>query len=223
MNFVSVKTIMNNLLEHPLLKDLTLDKVVRHTADFIQLVGMPEVFETKETTLEVNKYKAELPCDFFELIQVKYTDNCRTNYLKKSVSSFKDKCENSYTYRIEGGVLWTSIESGNIDISYRAIKLDDNGFPMLPNDIYFIKALELYIKKFYFRILFDTGDINRFQMNEIDTDYNLALAQCVNHLGMPSPEDVANYAIMFSQFIPDRRASDYGYSTLNIEVKQTIQ
>lgn len=223
MNYISIKTIMNNLLEHPLLKDLTLDKVVRHTADFIQLVGMPEILENKETTLRVNKYKAELPCDFFELIQMKTKDNCVEHYFKKSTSSFKENCNNLYTYRIEGGKIWTSIESGDIDIAYRAIVLDDDGFPMLSNDIYFIKALESYIKKFYFKILFEMGDINRFQYNEIDNDYNVAIAQCVNHLGMPSPEDIANIKYMLGQFLPDHHASESGYKTLNIDIKPTVQ
>ena len=223
MNFVSIKTIMNNLMEHPMLRDLTLEKVVRHAADFIQLVGMPEILLNKEATLKVDKYKADLPCDFFELIQVR-SINCECpRFFKKSVSSFKEKCTDAYTYRIEGSKIWLSMEKGTIEISYHAIALDDDGFPMLPNDIYFIKALELYIKKFYFKILYDTGDINRFQMADVEQDYQLALAQCVNHLSMPSPEDVANIKYMLESYLLDQHGANTGYRTMTAEVKPTVQ
>jgi len=50
-----------------LLKDLTLERAVNHTINFIRIVGMPPIFEEKVTTLEVVDYRAALPCDLYKI------------------------------------------------------------------------------------------------------------------------------------------------------------
>lgn len=66
-----------------------------------------------------------------------------------------------YTYKIQGSVIYTSLKEGTIEISYRAIAVDDEGYPLIPDKSSFTRALELYIKKQCFTILFDLGKINQ--------------------------------------------------------------
>ena len=51
------------------------------------------------------------------------------------------------TYKIQGRVIYTSIKEGTIEIAYRAIAVDDEGYPLVPDKSSFSRALELYIKK----------------------------------------------------------------------------
>lgn len=75
-DYISIKVILDNLLHHPLLQDLTLERAVAYTVDFIRIIGMPPIFFEKTSELEVKDYRATLPCDFHEMIQV------RTNHEK---------------------------------------------------------------------------------------------------------------------------------------------
>lgn len=47
-----------------------------YTVDFIRIIGMPPMFIEKTAKLKIENYRAKLPCDFHEMIQV------RTNYEK---------------------------------------------------------------------------------------------------------------------------------------------
>jgi hypothetical protein len=67
LKYISIRQILDDLLEHPLLKDLTLERAVNHTINFIRIVGMPPIFEEKVVTLEVVDYRAQLPCDLYKI------------------------------------------------------------------------------------------------------------------------------------------------------------
>ena len=62
-------------MEHPLLQDVTMERVIKYAADFMQIVGVPKMFDNKTAKLEVTKYKAELPCDFYSILGVRMSDS----------------------------------------------------------------------------------------------------------------------------------------------------
>jgi hypothetical protein len=43
--FISIKVIIDRLLRHPLLQDLTFEAAIDYTVDFMRLVGVPKMFE----------------------------------------------------------------------------------------------------------------------------------------------------------------------------------
>jgi hypothetical protein len=61
---------------------------------------------------------------------------------------------------VQGRILTTSSKCTTVDISYKALMIDEEGLPMIPDNPIFLKTLELYIKKEYFTILFDMGKIS---------------------------------------------------------------
>lgn len=50
-DYISIKVILDNLLHHPLLQDLTLERAVAYAVDFIRIVGMPPMFIEKTARL----------------------------------------------------------------------------------------------------------------------------------------------------------------------------
>jgi len=74
------------------------------------------------------------------------------------MSSYKQ--DSGFCYKLQGNCIFTSIKEGTIEIAYRAIAVDEEGYPLIPDNAAFIRALELYIKKQTFTILFDLQKIN---------------------------------------------------------------
>lgn len=116
---------------------------------------MPTIFIEKTTELKIENYRAMLPCDFHEIIQVRTNLEKCGHYIsgvfRYSTDNFhmSDKTHESpdLTYKIQGRVIYTSIKEGTIEIAYRAIAVDDEGYPLIPDKSSFSRALELYIKK----------------------------------------------------------------------------
>jgi hypothetical protein len=78
---------------------------------------------------------------------------------KMNVYYSTNKGKDIPTYKIQGSCLFTSIKDGEVEIAYIGIKTDDEGYPMILDNSSYLRALELYIKKQWFTILFDMGKI----------------------------------------------------------------
>lgn len=72
LKWTSLKVIIDRLLRDPLFIGLNYETVVDYLIDFIHTVGTPELFDEKvtNTMLQISNYRATLPDDFVEPIQI---------------------------------------------------------------------------------------------------------------------------------------------------------
>lgn len=180
------------------MQDLTLETAVDYCIDFMRLVGVPDMFTEKVAVLEINNYRAALPEDFYQVNQIRTTEG---NYFRYAGDTFHThKCFDStvsadLTYKIQGGVIITSIEKGCIEISYQAIAVDEEGYPMIPDNSSFTRAVQAYIKKEWFTILFDQTKISQQAFQQAQQDYAWAVGDCrseFNRLTIDKAESLFN-------------------------------
>ncbi len=220
-DYISIKVVIDNLLNHPLLQDLTLERVVAYTVDFIRILGMPPMFIEKTQQLEIKDYRAQLPCDFHEMIQVRTNQEKCGHYVggvfRYSTDNFhmsEVKHESpDLTYKIQGRVIYTSIKEGTIEIAYRAMPVDDEGYPLVPDKSSFTRALELYIKKQCFTILFDLGKINQAVFANVQQDYAWAVGQAQSDLIRPSIDEMQSITNALNTLLPRVNQHSKGFIT----------
>ena len=174
--YINIKVVLDRILRHPLMQDLSLETAVDYTIDFMRIVGMPRMFTEKVVRIPIDKYRALLPCDYYQTIQVRIPGGHALVY---STDSFHMSNKgNSSTYKIQGNIIYTSIESGELELAYLAISTDADGYPLLPDNSSFTRALELYIKKQWFTILFDLGKITSAVLQNTQQEYAWAVGDC---------------------------------------------
>lgn len=211
---------MDRLTRHPLLTDIPLETVIDYTADFIRIVGTPSVFLEKTYDIEINEYRGELPCDFYKMIQVRSlreghserpTFRASTNSFHMSGHKEKEII-GGLTYKLQGNCIITSVPKGIIEIAYMAMPIDDEGYPLIPDNSSYLKALELYIKLQWFTALFDTGKINIQVLNNTQQQYAWAVGQAQTDLIRPTIDEMEALSNMWNKFLPDRtRDHNTGY------------
>lgn len=207
LRYISIRQILDDLLEHPLLKDLTLERAVNHAVNFIRIVGMPPIFEEKVATLEVVDYRTALPCDLFKINQVRIKEkggakgifrySTDTYHMSDTDQHFPD-----LTYKTQGGILFSSKRECTIEISYQALATDKDGYPAIPDDSAFINALELYIKKKHFTILYDMQRITPAAFQNLQQEYAFAVGQCQSSLIRPTMDQMESITNMWNTLIP---------------------
>lgn len=198
--YTNIRLILDKIMRHPLMQDISLETVVDYTVDFMRIVGVPNMFMEKTAIIEIEKYRAMLPCDYHQMIQVRKINGPAFRYSSDSFhmsecKDFNDRGLADLTYKIQGNVIYTSIESGEIEISYEAIATDDEGYPLLPDNSSFTRALGLYIKKEYFTTLFELGKIQPVVFNQVLQDYAWAVGDCqteFNRLSIDKAESFYN-------------------------------
>lgn len=207
--YISLLEVLDNILDHPLLKDVSLERAINYTVHFMRIVGAPKMFLEKTAIIDIDSYRGLLPCDYNSMIQVRTHRVCRNKDYKVfrySTDDFhmSDNKQKSFdlTYKLQGNVIFTSLKEGQIEISYNAFAVDENGYPLIPDDSAFIRALELYIKKQRFTILFDMGKITPQVLQQTQQDYHWAVGQAQASLTMPSIDQMQSIANSLNTLIP---------------------
>lgn len=208
---------MDRLTRHPLLEDIPFETVVDYAVDFIRIVGTPPSFLEKTQEIEIKDYRGVLPCDFYQIIQARVVDgDGKMGAFRYSTDSFhmsptKPK-HGGLTYKIQGSCIITSIPDGKIEIAYEALPIDDDGYPLIPDNSSYSRALELYIKVQWFTVLFDTGKISPQVLSNTQQQYAWAVGQAQTDLIRPTIDQMETISNMWNKLLPDRtKDHDSGY------------
>lgn len=215
MNYISIRQILDDLLDDDMMKGLSLERAVDYAVKFIQKIGMPPIFEEKIAHIKIKNQRGILPCDFYEMVQVRGIHGPALVY---SLGSFDDK--NCFTYKIQGNIIFTS-KNEDIEISYRAIKVDDEGFPLIVDNGTFADALELFIKKRHFTNLFNSGKINQNVLQNTQQEYAWAVGQASTDLVRLSLDQMESFKNSWCTLLEKTRHHADGFNNLsNPEIRK---
>lgn len=211
MNYISIRQIMDDLLADDTMKDLSFERVVNYAVEFIRIVGMPRAFEEKVADIEIEDYRGLLPCDFFEEVQVK--DMKGFEYISME-TAFHSK--QAFTYKITGNVIFTSVKKAKLRLAYRAIKVDQDGFPLIPDNGTFARALELYVQKRYFTNLFNGGKLSKDVLHNTQQEYAFCVGQAQSDLIRPSADQMQSITNMWTSLLMRTNKHSDGFASVNM-------
>lgn len=218
---------MDDITDHPLMNDVQYEYVVKMAVKLIRKLGCPMLFNEKQEDIKVKQWMGMLPCDYIAMNQVMLRNGNSMKAMHSSTSSYHPKeryrLTDRLTYRIRGQVIITSMEQCDLHISYKAMKLDDEGFPMIVNDETFIDALESYIKWQWFSRLFEENKINYKVMKEAERNYYLNVAQAKEHLDAPkSMDEWENIGNILNSVLIPIQANKNAFSGLSNQIVNNI-
>lgn len=237
IQYTNIKRILDDLTEHPLLRDLTLDQVVRHTIRFISLHGYPKLYRDKQEVVEIKDFRGLLPCDLISIMQVKDTktglclrsmtdtftpdENLRKNKPKDLLNNIQseyippmEKHMEELAFKTQGRIIFTSFPNGKIEITYKSIPTDEDGFPLLIDNETYLNALEAYIKLKVFTIKFDTGKITAGVLSNAQTDYGWASHLLQSEMTMVSMSEMESITRMLNTMIKPITSFDNGFKNM---------
>lgn len=249
IQYTNIKRVLDNLHEHPLLRDVSLEQAVRYVIRFIGLHGFPKMFQDKIIDLNIQDFRGLLPCDLVSIIQVKdkatglclraMTDSFPrglrpissepqpkdlTNNVKGDIKKFKDlqdlyipqrhRVIEEPAFKTQGRVIFTSFPEGCVEIAYKSIPVDEDGFPLLIDNENYLAALEAFIKLQVFTIKFDTGKINANVLQNAQQDYGWRSLELGSEFCTPSYSEAEALARFYQTLIPSMRQFDHGFTEL---------
>lgn len=210
MNYISIRQIMDDLLADDMMKGLSLERAVNYAVEFIRVVGLPNAFEEKVEKIKIENHRGVLPCDFYEVVQVK---DCKGLEYLSTETPFDSRV--LLTYKIQGNVIITSVRETELLFAYRAHKVDADGFPMIPDNGSFPRALELYIQKRYFTILFNSGKVSRDVLQNTQQEYAFYVGQASNDLVRLSIDQMQSLTNMWTSLLQRHHKHADGFATIN--------
>ena len=143
---------------------------------------------------------------------VEYYKNKSFRYATDTFHMSDVKSDIDLTYKIQGGYIFTSIKEGTIELSYQAILLDEEGFPLIPDNSKFTRALQAYIKKEWFTILFDLGKLQAAIYQNAQQEYAWAVGACESEFQKMSLDKAESFYNSWSTLIPRRNQHQRFYT-----------
>lgn len=229
--YINIRRILDELKKHPLLQDLTLEQVVSYTITFIGIFGMPKLYQDKEESIHIENFRARLPCDLISINQIK---ECETGICLRSMTDTFMPREHhdrvtgyrlpqELSFKTQGQVLYVSFKTGDVLVSYKAIPIDKDGFPLLIDNPVFLKALEAYIKKEEFTILFDIGKITPAVLQNTQQQYAWLAGQLQSEFTIPSISEMESIKNSWCTLIQRVSEFDSGFKSLGNKEKIRLQ
>lgn len=235
IQYTSIKEILADLTEHPLLKDLTLEQVVRHTLRFIAKHGHPQLYQDKLAEVEIKDFRGTLPCDLVRIIQVmdrasgaclrSMTDTFNQGMVAKRKSAEKKETpkhpelyipkDTQYidepAFKTNNRIIYTSFPEGCVGISYKAIPVDEDGLPMIIDDEIYKDALETYIKEKVFTVKFEMGDLPAAILSNVKQEAAWASGKLAAAMKIPSLSEMETLTRAWSSLLINARHFDNGF------------
>lgn len=221
-NYISINEIVSRVKRHPFLVDVSFEKIVQYVIDFFSLVGLSKMFIDKQDIIEINDYKGLLPCGLVQINQIReynsktclrsMTDNFNLHIEHRHHNHCTNRTELSF--KTQGNILFVSFKKGKVEISYKAIPVDKDGYPLLIDNPVFLRALEAFIKKEEFSILFDMSQISQVVYESAKQQYALAVAALGSEMTLPSVSEMETINRMWNTLIQRTTDFDNGFRNL---------
>lgn len=210
--WINIRLILDRCLRHPLMSDLTLEAAIQFLTDFLGIMGLPTTYIDTIEEVSIKEYRGLLPCNLISINQVRWKE--QNIYLRSMTDLFNgsySKENGEATFKTQGRVVFTSFRDGTLEISYKSIPVDNEGYPLLPDEPNFLRALELYIKKQWFTILFDMGKITPAVLQNTQQEYYAAAGACNNSFLIPSVSEMESIKGLMNQMIPRFNEFNHGF------------
>lgn len=181
----SLKSVLWKVFNNPLVADLAYEQAAEFAIEAIRLIGAPLAYETKVTKpIQVVDHKALGPINSIKTNGIramldpnatdeeKYALTYATDTFHQNAGCDGDCVElldSELTYTVQSNIITTSFKSGYIQISYERLAVDEDDFPLVPDDQDTLLAIEYYILFRYFEPLWIMGKITDKAFNYIDT------------------------------------------------------
>lgn len=219
--FVSLKQVIAEVFRVFDSEDIPFAALVEEAADALLFIGSFNYTEDKTVTLDICDYNAKIPCDIIYINQVKKDNGVP---MKAATDSFHLLNQNSpdlftkseYVYTINVDHIFTSFEEGIIHINYRALAVDEEGYPMIPSDVTIRNAVKYHLMWTIGQRLFYKGKITESVYRDIEQNRNWYMASAQSKINIPSHDQMESLANQFTRLIYDSNAHQDFFATSNL-------
>lgn len=214
IKYTNIRVILDDLMQHDLLQDITLEQLVGYVIKFNGIFNIPQMYTEKSVWIDIENYRGKLPCD---LISVKQVKEEKTKAAIREISgTFFNPHSLEMAFKTQGSCIFTTFKKGKIEVVYLAIPVDEEGYPLILDNEKYKNALCLYIKKDKFTKYFDMGRIAQNVLQNTQQEYAWAAGQLEEEMKLPSLSQMESISNAHNQLLQKTGEFKKGFETLGI-------
>lgn len=227
VGYNSIRTVISKIY-----RDLNINEeipessIVEWCAEALNMIGAYSQYNEVSDCFELKGGKAKLPCDFYKLVDVRFngnpmywaTNTNATNYQCKNcqVPICVNNCD--YTFYINDSYMITNINTdstANLCLVYLAIPVDEDGFPLVPDNVYYNKALVAYVTSMLDYQDWRKGKISDKVYEKSNQDWLFYVNSARGAANMPNAAQIQNIKNLWQRLMPNQSAYDQAFKNMN--------
>lgn len=226
--YVSVKEIIEGVYRDAAIhEELDIWDIIEWAGEALELVGAGTSYEELVGEVCVKEHRSQLPCNFHILESISYKGFplplCSGTFGALSTTStttstntvdgkevdkdnFPLTGRNNYPpgecYYINDNFIVTSFASGCLVLAFKGIKVDLEGFPMIPDNISYKKAIKAYVLMMLDRINWRKGSSPEGVYRDSQRDWEWYVKQARGSANMPNLDQTENIKNLWLRLKP---------------------
>lgn len=230
-NFKSVKTIIAGLYRDlGINTEINEQDVVEWVAEALNLIGSYSQMNEISAVITVANHRVKLPCDFVYPKDITYlgrplswaTKSASNNYQCEECNDIPSCCTD-YNFYIEDGYINTSLETGDLCIVYLGVPVDEDGYPLVPNDVYFDKALKSYVTYMLDRMQFRRGLVPEVVFRISEKDWLFYVNSARGSANMPDSSQMERLKSVWVRLIPKQNSYANGFRDIASRERKNLR
>lgn len=213
--FKSIKFIISKLYRDlGINQEIPEDNIIEWCGEALNMIGAYSQYEEISDCLELINGKAKLPCGLYKLVDINYKNN--PVYWATNTNANNYQCHNcripvcidqscKYTFYLNDSYLISNIQeetTSNICIVYLGIRTDEDGYPMIPDDVYYDKALTSYVTSMLDYQEWRKGKVTDKVYKQSEADWLFYVNSARGSANMPNTQQLENLKNIWRRLLP---------------------
>lgn len=197
-------------------------EIVEWVAEALNLIGSYAQLEEVSSIITIANHRVLLPCGFLYPKDITFRGKSLSWSTKSAANNYQCEdcnriptCCTDYNFYISDGYIHTSLPEGDLCIVYLSIPVDEEGYPLVPDNVYFDKALKAYCTYMLDRIQFRRGLIPDKVYQESKVDWLFYVNSARGSANMPDSAQMERLKRIWVRLIP--KQGEYANGFRNIE------
>lgn len=215
-------------MRNPLMADLSYEQLAEYVLEIIRLIGAPLSFKDENVRQEVDNFKTRLPDNIITIRGIKflgkngdtegramrYATNTYHNTINLDPSTRNEELAGEYTYTINNCVLQASVKKGIIEIAYKGIAVDEDGYPMVPDNESFKTAMEYFVIHRHLEPKWAMGKVQDKVFQYYEQKRHFYVGQAANEFKIANGDHLESIMNSINRVIINRKAFDNFYKNM---------
>ena len=215
--FTNFKTVLAKLYRDlGINTEINEGSVIMWCSEVLDKVGAFSQYTPIKTCLELNEGKVQLPCGFYRIVDISYkgmpiswnSESIAANYGCDGCTI--PQCCLEYEFYINSNYIITNITEDNgitdeipeLCIVYLGIPVDEEGYPLIPDDVYYLEACAKYVTYMLDYQEWRKGNVADKVVEKSEKDYLWYVGAARGSANMPSIGQLENLKNIHTRLIP---------------------
>lgn len=227
--YTSIKNISARLYaELGISTEISESNVAEWCADALSMIGSFYQYDILNAELEMDEGKTRLPLNYYKLIDIRYNNRplmWSSNALVRDydcedckIPQFCSNCDMNSFY-INNSFLITDIKEtspeNKLCISYLGVPVDEDGYPLIPDDIYFFKACVAYITHRLDYIEWRKANISDKVFNKSESEWLFYVNSARGSANAPNLAQIEGWKNIMVRLIPKQNSYLNSFKNIN--------